>query len=551
MKRWTNGPRKLGVLAVAAALSLTACGGSSSTSGSSDTKDGGSATVDLIAAPATLDPGLAYTSQSQGADWLVYTGLLTYKRANGSDGGKLIPGLATALPKVSDDGMTYSLTLRKGLKYSDGTEVKPEDFSYAIKRAIKLNWGGVSFFTGLIVGASDYQAGTATEISGITADDSTNEITIQLTTAYSAFGNVLAFTAAGLVPTGTAMTNLAEKPPVGVGPYVIQSVKPSRSYVLVKSSNFKDFKIPDIPVGNLDKITIQTQANPITAAQDVLQNKVDAFDPSNPVPASMLANIKQTASDRFETVPTAWTFYFWMNTRIAPFNNKAAREAVAAAVDRSALQKLSNGFLAQGCQFIPPTIPGHDDDEKCPKPDLAKAKKLVADAGLTGAPVTVWGPNTSPRSAYVDYYTSVLNEIGFSATSKLTAGAVYGSTIGAEATQAQSGYGDWSLDFPHPTSFFTPLSAGSINPEHNINYSYVDDPTIEAGLKKLNLVPASELDTVADQWSALDQVVTDQAYEVTFGYGQLPKFLSDRIDFSSAVFHPIYFDDYSSWKLKK
>ncbi len=65
---------------------------------------------------------------------VVYTGLLTYHRANGVAGTKLMPGLATALPKITDGGRTYTMTLRKGLKFSNGKPAVASDFTYAFER---------------------------------------------------------------------------------------------------------------------------------------------------------------------------------------------------------------------------------------------------------------------------------------------------------------------------------------------------------------------------------------------------------------------------------
>ena len=350
------------------------------------------------------------------------------------------------------------------------------------------------------------------------------------------------------------MSDQITNPPPGVGPYTFAKVVPEHSFQLVKTPGFAGFHLPNVPTGYLDTITVQTQSNPLSAAEDVLQNRADAFDPSNSVPASLLSTIQRQAKDRFTSVPTAWTFYFWMNTKLPPFSNKDARLAVSEAVDRTALQRLSSGFLSPGCRFIPPTVPGHVDGDCVTQtggsPDLAKAKALVQSSGMAGAPVTVWGPNSSPRSAYVDYYTQVLNSIGFKATSKLTTPAVYGQTIGSATTKAQTGYGDWLQDFPNPVDFFLPLSAASINPQHNINYSNVDDPKIETALTKLNQVSTGDLASAAPQWAALDRYVDEQAYEFTYGYAQLPKFLSTKLDYGSAVFSPIYLNDYSSWRLK-
>ena len=71
--------------------------------------------------------------------------------------GDVIPALATAQPVVTDGGKTYTMTLRPNLVYSNGAKVKASDFTYSIERALKLNWGGDSFYTGNIVGAAAYQ----------------------------------------------------------------------------------------------------------------------------------------------------------------------------------------------------------------------------------------------------------------------------------------------------------------------------------------------------------------------------------------------------------
>ena len=152
-----------GAATVALAAAVAACGSSSdnsstatpakTASGSTATKDGGTATVLMGTAPDFLDPQEGYTTQSAEATWISYLGLYTYAHANGEPGGKVIPGLAQDFPTVSSDGKTYTLTLRQGLNYSDGSPVKASDFAYTIERALKLNWGGKSFFTGYIKGA--------------------------------------------------------------------------------------------------------------------------------------------------------------------------------------------------------------------------------------------------------------------------------------------------------------------------------------------------------------------------------------------------------------
>jgi len=550
------------VAAVVAALAMIAagCGGGSSnsntTSGSGSSssggKQGGSATVLMGTAPDYLDPQLTYTSQGFEPTWITYTGLLTYQHANGSAGGVLIPGLATALPTISADGKTYTLTLRRGLVYSDGRAVRASDFPYTIERAIKLNWGGKSFFTNYIAGASAYDTGRASSISGITANDATGTITIRLTEPYGAFPNVLGFPAAGLVPSGTPMTNLTTSPPPGVGAYMITASSPNRGFTLRRNPRFAALGIPNIPTGHLETIQVNIVSNTQSEAQQVLSNQADVFDPGDTLPPSLLPQIQSQAKERFAREPIPSTFYFFMNTTKAPFNNPAARQAVNYAIDRSALERLASGFLKPGCFFLPEGIVGHPTST-CPygaSPDLARAQQLVRSAGLAGTPVTVWGEQRSPRREYVDYYTDLLNKIGFRATEKIIADTVYFPTIGNAKTDPQTGFADWIQDFPNPSDFYLLMDARSIQPTNNENFSKVNDPKIQRELIRLNPVPATRLDTVANDWRALDEYTAKQAYVAVYGSESLPKFFSSRLNFGAAVFNPTYLNDWSTFQLK-
>src|SRR5947209_5037437 len=121
-----------GCLSISASLALAACGGSSSsgntTGGSTPgpstaAKDGGTLKVLVGTAADSLDPQFGYTTQAIEADNMVYTPLLTYAYKEGIDGTVLQPGLAAALPTVSADKLTYTVRLRSGITYSDGTKV--------------------------------------------------------------------------------------------------------------------------------------------------------------------------------------------------------------------------------------------------------------------------------------------------------------------------------------------------------------------------------------------------------------------------------------------
>ena len=518
----------LGCITTLAGLGLVACGGGSSSGGGSN---GGTATVLMGTAPDYLDPQEEYTTQGAEPTWISYTPLVTYKHENAPGGNELIPGLATALPQISQDQKTYTMTLRKGLVFSNGQPVKASDFKCTVERMIKVNWGGKSFVTDNVAGATNFDEGKANDISGITADDATGKITIQLDKPYGAFSNVLAFPEMGLVPCGTPDHTLTTSLPPGVGPYMITNIVPNKSFSVVKNPKFAALNIPDIPVGHLDRINVTIESNTQTAAQQVLNNQADNFDAGDTVPPSIVPQIQSQASDRFQPVTIPSTFYFFLNTQIPPFNNELARQAVNTAIDRPALQRLASGFLQPECFFLPEGIVGHPDSA-CPygaadaHGDLAKAQQLV------------------------EYYADLLNKMGYHATPKLISDTTYFPTIGNAKTAPQTGFADWIQDFPNPADFYLLLDANSIQPVNNENFGNVNDPFIQQQLAKLENVPSTQLDSVASQWQALDEYTAKKAYVAVYGSEQVPKFMSDRINFDAAQVHPTYLNDWSTWELK-
>jgi peptide/nickel transport system substrate-binding protein len=502
-------------------------------------------------APDYLDPQKSYTTQGGEATWVSYLGLYTYAHKSGAAGGTVIPALATALPTVSNGGKTYTMTLRKNLVYSNGKAVKASDFRYSIERALKLTWGGDSFYTGNIVGAAAYSTGKSSTISGIVTNDATGTITIHLLAPYGAFLNILAFPSSGLVPTGTAMTSLTNNPPPGVGPYMITNVVPDKSWVGAINPYYAKEAIPGIPQGSVT-IDARVESNTATETEDVLNNTADLFDTGDSITPSLLPQIKSTAASRYSTIPVVQNFYFFLNVTEKPFNNQLVREAVDIAVDRRVLAKLSGGTITPGCFFLPPGMVGHPTGA-CPyginpdgAPNVAKAKALIQQSGDAGAAVTVYSEERVPRTQYCQYWASVLNEIGLKATIKPIADALYFPTIGTLKLHPQTGFADWDEDFPNPGDFYLLLDKNSITPTNGLNYGAVNDPKIQNAITKLDAIPSSQLNQYASDWTALDEYTASKAYDIVFGYQTWPEFVSTRINFKDLIVQPSYGWDWTS-----
>jgi peptide/nickel transport system substrate-binding protein len=542
-------------LALILIVGVSACGGSSTSSTSGGT--GGTVTVLMGTAPDSLDPGLGFTTQSYEATWITYTGLVTYAHASGEAGTKLIAGVAESLPRVSSDGKTYAFALRKGLVYSNGTPVKASDFAHTIERTIKLGWGNKSFLTEHIVGGEAFDKGKAATISGIQSNDATGTITIKLVAPYGPLLNVLAFPAAGLVPGDTPMKSLPNSPPPGVGAYEIASVVPNKSFSLVLNPHFSSSTVPGVPAGHVN-VNVRIVSNNQSQAEQVLAGTADVFDDNDTIPPTLLSKVESQAHERYAKESTVSGEYFFLNVKAKPFSSPLAREAINYAIDRRALQRLDSGMLYPACFFLPVGMPGHpgapcpygDPSSEVTAANVAKAKELVRKSGMAGTSVTVWGGSRPPHKEFVDYYAGLLGELGFKASEKIVADAQYFSTVGNLSNGAQTGWMSFSQDFPNPIDFYQLLDAKSILPTENHNLSQVDDPHIQAELASLAPLPSSQLGSVAGRWQGLDLYTAQKAYMVPFGYDEVPKLFSNRIDFGAAVFHPVYGNDWSTLQLK-
>jgi peptide/nickel transport system substrate-binding protein len=525
------------------------------TGGSDEKVVGGSARVAMVTPPDYLDPQLAYTTEAAEADWIAYTPLLTYRHKSGADGTELIPGLAQRLPRISPDGRTYRLTLRKGLIYSNGRPVVASDFTYTMERAIRLGWPGSRFLTDNILGAREFEHGEAPEISGISTDDTTGQIVIRLLRPWGAFENVLALPATGLVPSGTPMRDLTARPPPGVGAYRITDVVPGRSWTMVRNHRFEPLEIPDIPSGSLERIAVKVVHSPGAAANQVLAGRADGYDPGAPLPAGIQSRARDLGSKRFDLVGIPSTLYFFLNTAEPPFSSELARRAVVTALDRPYMAKLGKGGLDPGCYLIPDGIAGHPS-ASCPygdaddRGDLKAARQLVGESGVAGLPVVVWVEDSSPERAYARYYTKLLNRLGLNARTKVVATAQDFGRIEGGRTDPQTGFASWFNDFPNPIDFYSVLDSRFIGPAGSPNAGEVHDLFIQQQLEKLSLIPAQDVGSAAGDWRDLDEYAATKAYLAVFGAQQVPKLISDRIAPSSAVIHPLFLSDWSSWSLR-
>jgi peptide/nickel transport system substrate-binding protein len=532
--------------ALALAFALSACGGSSSGGG----KEGGTLRVTYASFPDYLDPALSYDTESYTAMYDTYIPLLTYAHADGAAGSKVIPGLAKAMPKVTDGGRTYTLFLRKGLKYSDGTPVRASDFTHAVERVFELNSGGSPFYAD-IVGAEAFAETRKGGIPGIETDDASGEIVIHLVQPRGTFTNELGLMFVAPLPPSAAAEDLTAKPPPATGPYVITKSQPGRGWEYKRNPQWlaNNAKLmPQLPSGHVDRIEVTVVRNPQTQVNDVEQGTYDWME--NPPPADRYAAVKSKyGGTQFRTEPQINTYYFWMNTRKPPFDDPRVRQAVNYAVQPEALERIYAGQIAATQQILPPGMPGYEKLELYPH-NLSKAKRMIAEADPADREITVWTDNESPNDEAGEYYEALLNELGFDAKLKVVNSDNYFTIVGNTSTpDLDTGWGNWFEDYPHPNDFFGPLLSGeSLQPTNNTNWAQIDDPELTAEINRLGrrqLGPKQEA-----EYAQLDRRFMELAPWAPYGNLTVATFVSSAIDLDKVIFTPTFGQDLTSFEFK-
>jgi peptide/nickel transport system substrate-binding protein len=539
-----------------AALGLSACGGGGgSSSGDSSTtgaagNEGGTLLGAYSSFPDYLDPALSHTLEGWTATYDTYIPLLTFAHENGQASGRVIPGLAEALPKVSADGKTYELTLRKGLKYSNGEPVVASDFTHSLERVFILNSGGSPFYEG-IVGAAKFLKTKQGGIPGVETDDKTGKITIHLENPDGSFESELALPYVALLPAKTPDKDLTAEPPPATGPYVITSSRPGRGWEYERNPQWaktNEKLMPEIPSGHVDKIKIQVLRNPQTEVNYIESGKLDWM--GNEVPPDRYQDVKSKyEGTQFRIEPTFSNYFFWMNTTQAPFDDVKVRQAVNYAIDPAALERIYSGRLEGGQQILPPGMPGYKKLDLYPH-DMKKAKELIAEADPSDKDIVVWTNNESPSDDAGAYYQGVLKELGFDAELKVLSPDNYFTVITNSSTpELDTGWANWFLEYPSPNGFFQPLLAEeSIAPTNGTNLPRFADPTLSKKVAKLGEEPVGPKQEA--EYAQLDKEFMEEAPLAPYGTSTAATFVSSDINLESVTFSPSFGQDLASFEFK-
>ena len=501
-------------------------------------------TMRLVArsAAGTVDPHINYTLQYWQIYQGMYDGLMAFKKAAGPEGFIKVPDLAEAMPVVSNDGKTYTFKLRPGIMFSTGQEVTTKDVVASFQRIFKVSSPTAGGFYAVIVGADACLAepATCTLEGGISADEATGTITINLTRPDAEFLDKLSLPHAAILPADTPTQDTGTAPIPGTGAYMISAYDPNTGMTMTRNPHFKVWSEDAQPDGYPDVIQYDFGLTDEAEVNAVMNGEADwMYDQP---PADRLAEIGSSFADQvFITPLTAW-WYAPMNTNIPPFNNVKARQAVNFAIDRNALVNLFGGpvLASPVCQILPPGFPGHvpycpyskDPGQVWSAPDLEKARALVEESGTKGQKVTVIAEDTAVSKAVGTYLQSVLTDIGYDAEVKPLSPNIQFTYIQNTNNNVQMSISQWYQDYPAASNFLNILfGCASFNPgsDSSINIAGFCDKDIQARMDAAIALGVTDPDAANKMWTEIDHTITDAAPMAALFTPKRIDFLSKRV----------------------
>jgi ABC-type transport system substrate-binding protein/class 3 adenylate cyclase/streptogramin lyase len=478
----------------------------------------------------SIDPGVSFRSTAWQALSLVHDGLVTFRRVPGPLSATVVPDLATSLPTSQSNGTTYTFRLRRGIRYSDGREVKASDFRHSIERQFRAESGFAR--VGLDLLGVDRCSKDGCDLSeGIVADDKAGTVTFHLKGPDPDFLFKLALPFGVAIPAGSPEPDAGKRGLPGTGPYMVERYSPNRTLVLTRNPRFREWSADAQPEGYPDRLVWTFGVAPDQATTMVERGRADIM--IDAPPERRLSEIARLFPSQAHPYLRAATFYLFLNTRLAPFDDVRVRKALNFAADRSAIVRQWGGseLARPTCQLLPPGFPSYGS--YCPytarakssgiwtAPDLARARRLLGAAKAIGVAVTVAVNADDPRKvATARYFVRLLVRLGFHARLLLYPDIQrFYEQAGRPASQVQAGIQGWESDFPRPSDFFLNLlTCSSYQPAGaiNLNPAGFCDQSVDRLADRAHELEASDPAAAGELWQRVERRVVDLAPLVPF-----------------------------------
>lgn len=501
----------LGAVTLLSAVTLAACGGSSSSSSSSKNEINWCIPTEIN----TLDISKNTDTYSSIAIGNSGSNLLRRDKK-----GELKPDLAEKV-EVSDDGLTYTATLRDNLKWSDGSDLTAEDFVYTWQRIVDPTTASEYAYLASdahVLNAEEVIAGTkSVDELGVKADG--NKVIFTLSSPSPQFMSLLSFT--NFMPQSKAFVEKAgadygtnSDKALYSGPYTVEDWNgTSGTFKLVKNKYYWDAD----NVKN-EKVIIQTIKKSDTAVQMYKDGELDAAGISG---TEAIYNANKNNKDVVQVLEATTAYLVYNETGTVPaLTNTKIRQALNLATDREGIvkaaidtgSKAATALVPYGLETLPDGTdltdyvePGYSYDEK----EATKLfKEGLAELGTDSVKLTITSDADSPvAKATVDYLKQTWEE------------ALPGLTVEEKFVTFKQRLEDtknqnfdvalvlWGGDYPEGSTFYGLFTSNS-----SYNYGKFSNTDYDAAYKKAITTDALDPEAAAEDYKEAEKILYENAY---------------------------------------
>lgn len=499
---------RIGALVVAASMVFAACGTSASPSpaqsgapasepaasapaesaapsetAASNVKEGGTLIAGLPGDMVLADPTLVSDSNSSQIEAQVVQGLVGLKPGTNS---VIIPVLAADLPTASADGLTYTFTLRQGVKFHDGTDFNADAVVSNYdrqKNAPKALQGDYNYYFGAVFGFgadSNLESVTATDASTVVFKLKAPQSNFLLATTLPQFGiqSPTALKAGDADNPDPSKSPYAQgqggtgKSMVGTGPFMFKEWTPNDHVTIVKNPSYWD----TANAAHLDAVTFKPYADQTAELNALQAGDIDWAQTISPTDIKTLqADPAYTVVDRGASCNE---FHLSLNNADKPFDNLQIRQAVAYALNKqSYIDAFYAGLAKPADNFMPPSA-AYYKPLNLPTYDPQKAKDLIASSGVpaSGLNVTFYYPSDVARpympdpKGLAEAIARDLEAVGFKITFK-TEGWRTGYLTDSSSGKFPMDLLGWTCDWAGPDNFLVTdlfyFNGSKPNPQFN------------------------------------------------------------------------------------
>ncbi len=475
------------MLAIGAGLlAATATAGSSGSSGaqasSGAAQKGGTLRVSLNTDLDYVDPALAYYTVSWSIEYATCSNLMNYPDAPAPRGSRLVPEVAQGSPVISKNGKTYTFTLKKSYRFSNGAKITAANYAAAINRNLNPKMASPAQpFIEDILGAKAVIDGQATKAAGVKVL-SPYKLQVRLTKRAPDLLSRLAMPFFCAIPANLPINpDGISAPVVGSGPYYIAKWEPKRSITLLRNRFYKGPRPHNVNAVQYDI------GLPLTTIRLNIENNTSDY-PGDGLPPAAFAELGQKYGVRkgspgqFFVNPSAAFRYLAMNHDRplfggSPAGNVGLKKAVNNAIDRIAMINQRGAYAGViNDQYMPPSMRGFQNAAIYPsRPNVARAKSL-AQGNTRGGKGVFYCANSGAAPPTCQIAQDNLKAIGLDMEIKLFPRAVQFTKTGTRGEPFDLTLEGWHMDYFDPYDFIFLLDGTTIRTANNVDFSYFNSP---------------------------------------------------------------------------